>query len=79
MNEKGNRNLPIWEGIYARADPSSGISVCNMNDEFNLFGKKTYFQMTSLEQFAIINDAPVEKEVVKEKKVLYGEIYYQDS
>lgn len=50
-----------------------------MNDEFNLFGKKTYFQMTSLEQFAIINDAPVEKEVVKEKKVLYGEIYYQDS
>lgn len=64
----GNRNLPILEGIYARADPSSGISVCNMNDEFNLFGKKTYFQMTSLEQFDIINDAPVEKEVVKEKK-----------
>lgn len=68
VNEMGNRNLPISEGIYALADPSSGISVFNMNNEFNLFGKKTYFQMTSLEHFAIINDAPVEKEVVKEKK-----------
>lgn len=63
-----NSDIPVPEGIYALANPSSGITALNMNGECNLFGRKTYFNMTSFESFAIINDAPVEKEVVKEKE-----------
>lgn len=62
-----NSDIPVSEGIYALANPNSGITALNMNCECNLFGRKTYFNMTSFESFAIINDAPVEKEVVKEK------------
>lgn len=63
-----NSDIPVPERIYALANPSSGITALNMNGECNLFGRKTYFNMTSFESFAIINDAPVEKEVVKEKE-----------
>lgn len=63
-----NSDIPVPEGIYALANPNSGITALNMNCECNLFGRKTYFNMTSFESFAIINDAPVEKEVVKEKE-----------
>lgn len=63
----GDTNTFVPEGIYALANPSSGITALNMNGECNLFGRNTHFNMTSFETFAIINDAPVEKEVVKEK------------
>ena len=39
----GDTNTFIPEGIYALANPSSGITALNMNCECNLFGRKTYF------------------------------------
>ncbi len=36
----GDTNTFIPEGIYALANPSSGITALNMNCECNLFGKK---------------------------------------
>lgn len=63
-----SNNLPVSEGIYALANPNSKITALNMNCKCNLFGRKTYFNMTSFETFAIIHDALVEKEVIKEKE-----------
>ncbi len=37
----GDTNTFIPEGIYALANPSSGITALNMNCECNLFGIKT--------------------------------------
>ena len=37
----GDTNTFIPEGIYALANPSSGITALNMNCECNLFGRKT--------------------------------------
>ncbi len=70
----GDTNTFIPEGIYALANPSSGITALNMNCECNLFGRKTYFNMTSLKTFDIIDDAPVEKEVEKEEGSWWGNL-----
>ncbi len=70
----GDTNTFIPEGIYALANPSSGITALNMNCECNLFGRKTYFNMTSFETFDIIDDAPVEKEVEKEEGSWWGNL-----
>ena len=72
----GNNNIDIsvLEGIYALANPNSGITALNMNCECNLFGRKTYFNMTSLKTFDIIDDAPVEKEVEKEEGSWWGNL-----
>ena len=66
----GNNNIDISvpEGIYALANPNSGITALNMNCECNLFGRKTYFRMTSFEAFDIIDDTPVEKDIEKENE-----------
>lgn len=63
-----NNGTPVLEGIYALANLNLGITVLNVKCECNLFGRKTYFNMTSFEIFAIINGVPVEKEMVKEKE-----------
>lgn len=70
----GNRNkgTPVSEGIYVLANINLGITVLNVKCECDLFGKKTYFNMTSFEAFVIINGVPVEKEMVKKRRFLVG-------
>lgn len=63
----GNSGTAIPDGIYALADPESALTAFNMNNEFNLFGKKTYLIGHIHETFMPINDAPVEKAIVKKK------------
>jgi len=57
------------EGIYALAKPGDALAALNLNNEFNLFGKKTYFIASSFEACSVIDDALEEKEIVKEEVV----------
>lgn len=68
-----NNGTPVLEGIYALANLNSGITVLNVKCECNLFGRKTYFNMTSFETFAIINGVPVEKNGERERRFLVEE------
>lgn len=52
------------DGIYALADPSSAVATINMNDEFNIFGKKAYLVGRTFTAFPPIDDAPMQKEII---------------
>ena len=60
----------IYNGRYALADPSSGLTAFSMEcGEINMFGRCTLIRTTQRDSFPIINDAPIELEVKKESNL----------
>ena len=60
----------IYNGGYALADPSSGLTAFSMEcGEINMFGRCTLIRTTQRDSYPIINDAPIELEVKKESNL----------